>query len=239
MLFDQGRLVPQGLRRIDPKCIRTPEELVEYIDEVGFLPLFKTKVTGFSAEEFTVSDDWWTGTPNDPWIWREKIAAEHSVAYGKFFGGRAGFISKKWFPVFSAYRRNGYDFDSLYEDGLAPRRSKLIMDVLETESPLPSIILKNRSGFVKGGEKGFEGAITALQMQTYVIIYEFRRKINKRGEAYGMPCSGYAPATKIFTYEHITSKYSMGREKAYKELINQMKKLYKDEDETLMHKEIK
>lgn len=68
---------------------------------------------------------WWTGDPQqDPWIWRELIARSGQVAYGKFFNNKAGFISRKWFPVFANYRRDGYDFDALYDDELASKRRK-------------------------------------------------------------------------------------------------------------------
>jgi hypothetical protein len=42
--------------------------------------------------------------------WREIIARTEEVAYGKYFGGKSGFVSKEWFPVFANYRRDGYDF---------------------------------------------------------------------------------------------------------------------------------
>ena len=49
---------------------------------------------------------------------------------GKFFAGKAGFISLRWLPFFANYRREGYDFDSRWEDGKASRREKNIMDLL-------------------------------------------------------------------------------------------------------------
>lgn len=98
-------------------------------NEVGFLPLFANEIEGFSAEEHTSPDYWWTGdTEQDPWEWREIIARSKEVAYGKFFGSKAGFISKEWLPYFANYRRNGYDCDSRYADGLANLREKIIMD---------------------------------------------------------------------------------------------------------------
>ena len=33
-----------------------------------------------------------------------------------------------WLPYFANYRRLGYDFDARWEDGLANRREKKIMD---------------------------------------------------------------------------------------------------------------
>ena len=44
-------------------------KLREYIDEVGFLPLFKHDIDGFSLERRTVPEYWWSDNPEiDPWI---------------------------------------------------------------------------------------------------------------------------------------------------------------------------
>ena len=56
------------------------------------------------------------------------MARSGKVAYGKFFGKKACFVSKVWFPHFANWRRDGYDFDSRWEDELAPMRQKRIMD---------------------------------------------------------------------------------------------------------------
>jgi len=62
-----------------------------WVNEVGFLPLFANEIEGFSAEEHTYPNYWWTGdTEQDPWEWREIIARSKEVAYGKFFGGKGG-----------------------------------------------------------------------------------------------------------------------------------------------------
>ncbi len=129
MEHENGIWVMRGLPRNHPKRIRNYKQLVERVEEIGFLPLFANEVVGFSVEEMTASVDWWTGDRTvDPWEWREIAAREHRIAYGKFFGGKAGFISLDWLPVFANYRRDGYDFDARYEDGLASHREKLIMD---------------------------------------------------------------------------------------------------------------
>lgn len=92
----------RGLDWDDPSRIQSWEELIDRIDEIGFLPLFKNEIDGFSAEENTSDLYWWSGNPEqDPWEWRELIARSGRVAYGKFFGKKAGFISKEWFPHFS------------------------------------------------------------------------------------------------------------------------------------------
>ena len=62
-----------GVDRDDPCCIHTVEQLMDVIDEIGFLPLFKNEIPGFSVEERTVPDYWWSGDQErDPWQWREE-----------------------------------------------------------------------------------------------------------------------------------------------------------------------
>lgn len=96
MITIDGKWIMEGLSRSDSRRIKTSQELVDYVNEVGFLPLFKNSVKGFSVEEMTASDSWWAGVPGeDPWEWREVIAAEGNLAYGKLFGNRAGYISKE------------------------------------------------------------------------------------------------------------------------------------------------
>lgn len=113
-------------------CIRTPQEVINYVNEVGFLPLFANEITGFSVEEHVLSLFWWAGDPvQDPWIWREIIARSRQVAYGRFFGEKAGFISKEWMSYFVKYRLNRYDFDARWDDELATHRSKKFIQEVE------------------------------------------------------------------------------------------------------------
>lgn len=44
-----------------------------------------------------------------------------------------------------------------------------------------SFDIKKLAGFGKDGEKGFEGTMTQLQMQTYLCACDFRKRVNKRG----------------------------------------------------------
>lgn len=115
MSAENGNWTMRGLDWDNPYRIRTWQELINWINEIGFRPLFGNEVEGFSAEEHTSSNQWWTGDrQQDPWEWLEIIAASRQVAYGKFFGNKAGFISLEWLPYFANCRRNGYDFDARY-----------------------------------------------------------------------------------------------------------------------------
>ena len=220
--------IMQGLPRGDKSAIRTPEEAEAYIERMGFVPLFAAEVPGLSLEEHTESAAWWNecDPAHDPWDWRITIACNHRVAYGKLFRGRAGFVSREWFPILAAYRRDGYDFDSLYEDGKATRRAKMIMDTLEQHGPLATFDLKGLAGFGKDGEKGFEGTLTSLQMQTYLTMQNFRRKRNKKGAEYGWKTGVVAPAEELFGYDHVTSGYSLSREAALDRMVAHLHALF-------------
>ena len=212
-----------GLDWDDPSRIRSWSELIDWIDEVGFVPLFKNEIQGFSVEENTSDLFWWSGDPEqDPWEWRELIARSGKIAYGKFFDNKAGFISKKWFPHFANYRRDGYDFDSRWDEELATFRSKRIMDQFLEKDELFSNELKKLAGFGKNGLKNFDGTITSLQMQCYVIIRDFRRKVNKKGLEYGWPLSVYSTPEALWGYEHIASEYHQSPNESKRILYQQV-----------------
>ncbi len=208
MAVENGVWIMQGLDWNDPLRIRTWQELIAYIDEVGFLPLFANEVPGFSVEEHVSPDYWWTGiTEEDPWEWRVLLARSGQVAYGKFFEQKSGFVSLKWFPAFANYRRDGYDFDARWEDELASHRQKKIMDQFEKQDTWIGMTLRKAAGFGKGGEKNFTGMISALQMETYLVIRDFRRKVNKRGGEYGMPVSVYMRPEDLWSRDMVTAAY--------------------------------
>ncbi len=191
----------------------------------------------------TAAECWWAGRPEeDPWEWREVIANEGRIAYGKLFCNRAGFISREWYPYFASYRRDGYDFDSRYEDGLASRKHKKIIELLEMtkgmpsnklnkdigfcKEGMPSNELKKAAGFNKDGETGFEGAVTALQMQTYILVSGFHRRRNRKNEEYGWSVADYALSEEFFGEEHVRSAYGIGTAEAKNRIIAQLLKNY-------------
>ncbi len=224
MITIDGKWIPEGLDPNDPQRIKTSDELSELIDEIGFLPLFKNSVPGFSVEERAGSGGWWSGSPTeDPWEWREVIAGEGHIAYGKLFGNRAGFISREWYPIFASYRRDGYDFDSRYEDGMASYRAKKIMDVMNLCEVIPSNELKAAAGFTKGGEKGFEGVLSQLQMQTYLTVRSFRRRTNKKNEEYGWSVANYCISERLFGEDYVRSAYSMTPQEAKQKILLRVK----------------
>ena len=230
MANESGTWVMYGVCEDDPECIHTVEEAIAYINEIGFLPLFKNDIPGFSLEERTVPEYWWSGNhERDPWEWREIIARSGQVAYGKFFDKKAGFISKEWFPYFANYRRDGYDFDALWDDEKASMRQKKIMDLFTEENAdaeLYSFEVKQNAGFGKNGEKNFEGTVADLEMKMYLCMKDFRQRKNKKGESYGWTIAVYSTPEHLWGYEHITSAYREDSKESWKRIVNHMNEVY-------------
>ena len=227
---ESGEWIMYGVDWDSPECIHTVDEAIDYINEVGFLPLFKNDIPGFSLEERTVPEYWWCDDPKvDPWIWREIIARSGIIAYGKFFDKKAGFISTEWLPVFANYRRDGYDFDARYEDGKAPLKHKNIMSNFiddKVDSKILSNQLKVMAGFGKNGEKGFEGAITTLMMQLYLCNSDFRKRKNKKGQEYGWNVAEYCAPEHLWGYDAVRADYSIDPKDSWKKIVNHMHEIY-------------
>ena len=179
--------------------------------------------------------------------------AQHFQKYEAFTGAelvhethrldkKAGFISKKWLPVFANYRRDGYDFYALYDDGKAPNKHKKIMvNFIEdnADSEIYSNELKKQAGFGKDGEKGFDGAITNLMMQTYLCNCDFKKRVNKKGIEYGWDVAVYSSIEHIYGYDYVTSCYKDNPQDSWKQLVDYMHEMYPEATDKQIRKILK
>lgn len=226
---ENGTWIMRGLPASDPGCLHTSDELIAYINEVGFLPLFAGGIRGFSVEEHTEVGYWWGGDPkHDPWEWRAILARSGKVAYGKFFDNKAGFISLDWLPYFVNSRRDGYDFDSLWDDEKATYRQKRIMDCFLSDDELFSNELKIKAGYGKGGEPNFEGMVTGLQMSLYLCVRDFRQRLNKQGLPYGWAIAVYCTPEHLWGYDRVTAAYREEPAVSRARIHERMRELYPD-----------
>ena len=194
------------------KKITTARELTELVNEIGFLPLFKGEIEGFSVEEITPGGVWYEGTDGDPWSWREQLAGDGIVAYAKLFRGRAGFVSMEMYPHLANFRREGYDFDARVDDGLVRDTERRLYNIIESGVSLASELRKAFGG------KGYESALTALQMRTYITITGFDRKRDKRGVPYGWSICCYDTSERAYGDEVCTGAYDFSPEESFRVL---------------------
>lgn len=238
-----GSWTLSGLDSNDPGCITNIEQAENLIDKIGLLPLFKNNIEGFSLEEHTDPSFWWSGIKEkDPWEWRAIIARKHNVIYGKFFNKKAGFVSKELIPDFVNYRRDGYDFDALYDDGKAPiKHKKIMLNFMDdnADNRIMSNDLKETAGFGKNGEKGYDGAITNLMMQGYLCNSDFKKRVGKNGEEFGWDVAEYAAPESIFGYKYVTSCYKDDPKDSYERLMARIRMIYPNVSDKDIRKIIK
>ena len=203
-------------------------ELEALVQQMGFLPFFSCSIPDFSIEDFTPSRYWFVEGVEGPWDWRMELARRGVVAYGKLFSKKAGLVSREWYPDLANYRRNGYDFDSRYEEGLASYREKCVMDVLLREGPTLSKDLKRLAGFGGDGLKGFDTVITSLQMQTYITVHSFEYAHDKYGKPYGWGIARYAVTEDILGAEATQGAYRRDPEESRERILRHLSELCPD-----------
>ena len=117
---DSGKWIMYGVDWDDPECIHTVDEAIEYINEIGFLPLFRNDIPGFSLEERTVPEYWWCeDVDRDPWMSQEDMTS---------------YMASSLIKRQVLYRENGFRY-LLINGGL----SLILMRCMRMENPRISI----------------------------------------------------------------------------------------------------
>ncbi len=211
----------------------SPEAIAALVDEIGFLPFFRCRIPGFSIEEHCPWERWFSDTLDGPWEWKGPVLRLGGGAYGKFFQNKAGFVSREWIYDFANLRRDGYDFDARYEDGLAGRRDLLVVQALEKLGPSLSRALKREAGFGGGdGLKGFDTVITRLQMQTYVITADFEYSTDRAGRTYGWGVCRYATPEQRYGADFGDRAYGREPEESRARILEQLRRCLPDAPES-------
>ena len=158
---------------------------MEYIQEVGFLPLLDSGIRGYSAEDVVDEDcryvvfsdggwDW------PLWKWKGPIVTEGRCVYGKFFAGKAGFVSREWWTDLCNYRRKVHP---------APAEGSIEEAILLTLMEQGSLItreLRAACGFTGPKMRSrFDSYVTRLQMSCRIVTEDFVYPRDKHNREYG------------------------------------------------------
>lgn len=165
--------------------IHSCAELMAHIQKIGFLPLLDSGILGYSAEAIVDDDCRYVVLPDGGWDWplwkwKGPIVQEGDCVYGKFFAGKAGFISREWWPDFCNYRRSKHP---------APAEGSIEDTILLTLAEYGSLItreLRAACGFTGPKMRSrFDGYITRLQMACRIITEDFVYPLDKHNNEYG------------------------------------------------------
>ena len=131
--------------------VHSRKDLIKAIDRYGIVPYFSNSITGFSLAEHCDPYALWSGSGDDSWAWKGPVIRETGCAYGKFFDKKAVYVGKEWFLDLANYRRDGYDFDARYDDGLAKYQDKELYDMIDVNAPVLSKDLRKSGGYAYNG----------------------------------------------------------------------------------------
>jgi hypothetical protein len=187
----------------------------------GFLPFFKCCIPGFSIEEMTPDELWFSDTTEGPWEWKGPVIALGTVAYGKFFRGKAGFVSLECLPDLINWRRrpdapalSTFELEALA--AIEQRESLLISELRRmlgwTTPPKPrrTPLEKHFEGKADAPTKpssksSVDGIISRLQMATRVVIADFEYNYTKQGERFGWGKGRYTTPELMYGDELATA----------------------------------
>lgn len=219
------------------KEIYSSAQLMELIQQIGFLPLLDSGITGYSAEELVSDDCRYVVLPDGGWDWplwkwKGPIVTEGNCVYGKFFDKKAGFISKAWWPDFFNYRRNQHP---------VPAESSIEETILLTLQEQGSMItreLRAACGFTGPKMRSkFDAYVTRLQMGCYIVTEDFVYPQDKHGREYGWGWSLLTTPEQLLGREACLCQRTP--EESFQRIYNHFRKLLPEASERQMMKLIK
>ena len=154
-----------------PGEIRTPavrdaEGMLRLIREYRLIPFFANPIPGFSVEEHTPADLWFSEEILGPWDWKIDCVQSGDVAYGKFlWGGKAAFATVEVYRELINWRR------SLPKYQPSADQQKVI-DAMEEWGSISVADVRKLMGIPKAKA---DTLLTRLQMQTRVITGDITR----------------------------------------------------------------
>ena len=165
--------------------IHSCPELMECIADVGFLPLLGGGITGYSAESIMAEECRYTQFPDGSWEWplwewKGSLVREGGCVYGKFFAGKAGFVSREWWPDLCNWRRSQHPLpaEGSIED--------IILSTLREHGSMIARELRAACDFTgKNMRSKFDAYVGRLQMATYIVTSDFVYPTDRHGREYG------------------------------------------------------
>lgn len=165
--------------------IHTCAGLIEYINQIGFLPLLPAGIPGWSAEEAVDEECRYAPLPEGGWEWplwkwKGEIIRESGCAYGKFFRGKAAFVNRKWWPDFCNHRRSVFPRAEEWDVG------GMILQTLKENGSMTARDLRRACGFTGTNTRGkFDAYVSRLEMGGYIVTEDFVYPRDCHGRDYG------------------------------------------------------
>ena len=136
------------------------------IRRLGIVPFFINAIPGYSIEEMTPKELWFSEECLGPWDWKIPCIQAGDIAYGKFlWGGKSAFATLEWYAELMNWRR------SLPKYAPAGPQAEILVLVQERGS-VGIREIREHLGVKKSIA---DGIVTRLQQQTRLVTGDIRR----------------------------------------------------------------
>lgn len=220
--------------------IETIDDLQRRVHQLGFFPMFRCGIRGYSVYEATPR--FWTDDEDGPWEWKGPVIRNGDVAYGKFFNRKAGFISFEWLPDFLNYRRT----KRLAPNEDAAAMDDIVLDAIHAEGRITINGLRQLLGLSRRkrrpgelvveaeieGKVNLDTNLTRLMMEGRVCIADFVYNIDKRGNRYGWGIAKYTTPESLYGKLNTDSTPT----ESYQKIERHLKTILKDVTEMQIKK---
>ena len=222
---------------VTDKRIGSCSELIDCIQQIGFLPLLESGIYGFSAEAMVEDDCRYVVFPDGGWDWplwkwKGQVVAEGNTVYGKFFASKAGFVSREWWPDLCNYRRSVHP---------APEEGTIEDAILETLREHGSMItreLRAACGFTGPKMRSrFDSYVTRLQMACRIVTEDFVYPVDRHNREYGWGWALLTTPEQLYGRDFCQCERSP--EDSFERMVGHMRKMLPDADERQLKKMLK
>ena len=172
--------------------VKSPETMIGTIRELGIVPFFVNSIQGYSIEERTFPEFWFTSEELGPWDWKIEAVRAGDIAYGKFLHGKSSFATSVWYRKLMDYRRAQpkYQPQGIDAEVLAAVRKAGSMSSRE---------LRKIFGVKKAA---MDSIMTRLEMGTWLIIGDIERVYRGQDLRYsGWQLASVCPPEDFFGFD--------------------------------------
>ncbi|MGE6256971.1 AlkZ-related protein [Heyndrickxia sporothermodurans] len=172
--------------------VKTYEEAIKVIEEIGLLPLAPLIPDYPSLNSITSQSAWHSDTEFDPWIWRTKFSADGVAGYGKFIKKKSILVSRKLLPYVKAVLGSNESVEERYYNGNVSKEALNLYEIISQEEGIDTRELRKKAGLKeKENKKLFDHALLELQGAMDIVISGIQEKKNADGEKNGWSSTAF------------------------------------------------
>ncbi len=158
--------ITRAIGEVRTPVVRSGDEMLHLIQEYRLIPFFANLVPGYSVEEHTPPENWFSEESLGPWDWKIECIRSGDIAYGKFLlGGKASFATLDVYRELANWRR------SLPKYKPTPDQQK-VLDYMTEQGSITVPEVRKLMGITKSAA---DTLLSKIQMQTRLITGDITR----------------------------------------------------------------